>query len=77
MHNIDTGNRVRVGWKRAHDLCSANIPHKHGLVIGTTDKDITLRRECHLIHVVLMAIKDLGVGLELYQSMSKRPQDMK
>lgn len=71
-HNINTGNRVGVGWQRAHDLCSANIPHEHGLVIGTADKDVTLWCECDLIHVVMMAIKDLGVGFELRQNISKR-----
>jgi hypothetical protein len=76
-HNINTGNRVGVGWQRAHDLCSANIPHEHGLVIGTADKDVTLWCECDLIHVVMMAIKDLGVGLELYQNISKRRWNIK
>jgi hypothetical protein len=77
MHNIDTGHRIGVGWKGAHNLGSANIPHKHGLIVGTANKDVTLRCECDLIYVVMMAIKDLGMGLELYQSISTRLKDMK
>jgi hypothetical protein len=61
VHEVDAAHRVRVRGERAHAARRADVPEKHGLVVGATGEHVALWREGEGVYVVRVA--DEGVQM--------------
>jgi hypothetical protein len=63
--DVDAGDRVRVGRKRAHDARGSDVPEEHGFVVGSADKHVAFGREGDGVYVVVMAEEEGGMRFAL------------